>query len=453
MGITFDEAITLQSFVPKSWIDIITFNSSTANNHSLNTLLIKLFFLSKNESLFFARLPNVFAFAFYLFFAYKICHKHLASFVGIICFLTLILNPFILDFFSIARGYGLGLGFQMASLYFLFTYIKEEKIRACFYALLLAGFSVLSNFSMLNYWIALFLVINILPLSSRFNISLKQSIKNSLFVLVPLVVILYSPLKVLITSKTLYYGGHNNFHNDTLYSLSKYTLYSQEYIHTADVILDIFLILLFLSFVISIYYYRKLFSIRNITLLVLLLSAFSIILQFYLFGTPYLTDRTALFFIPLLMFSLFLSVNDFKKKWYGKSLLCIFSFCMILNFSIHMNLHKTIIWYFNSRTTTILHSLNEIGKKENRKIKIDCSWPFGLPMEYYLDKGIYPFVENARYNNHKKDYYLYLDQEIDKVYYDLNESKAKFSGFDYKIFKHFEDEFIYVYQIGDPIKK
>ncbi len=109
---TFDEVTTSQLVQGSQWSDF----GLTANNHLLNALLIKglLSTFSPSELIF--RLPNVLAAAIYLFYAYKL-GKLLMKNQPWIPLVLLTSMPFLLDFFSLARGYGLALGFCLASIY------------------------------------------------------------------------------------------------------------------------------------------------------------------------------------------------------------------------------------------------------------------------------------------------------------------------------------------------
>jgi uncharacterized membrane protein len=146
LGITYDEVWTINVFVQHSFMHILNYTPSDANNHIINTLLIKLFYAFGNKSLFVARLPNVLAFAMYLYFGYKLTYKYFSPLLGLSCFLLLLLNPFLLDFFSIARGYGLSLSFLLASIYFTLNYFFDRNSLNVWKALVFAALAVLSNF-------------------------------------------------------------------------------------------------------------------------------------------------------------------------------------------------------------------------------------------------------------------------------------------------------------------
>ncbi|MES2513525.1 MAG: glycosyltransferase family 39 protein, partial [Bacteroidota bacterium] len=167
MDITYDEAWTITDFASLDVWGIITYEPCDANNHMINTLLIKLFFLSGSDSLFVARLPNVLACILYIYFTYKIVNKHLSPVMALGCYLLLLLNPFVLDFFSIARGYGLSMGFLIASLYYMISYVNEHKTSQVLWTIAFGILTVLSNFSTLNYWLVFCLVINLIALFNK----------------------------------------------------------------------------------------------------------------------------------------------------------------------------------------------------------------------------------------------------------------------------------------------
>jgi len=167
VGITYDEVWTIYEFVPQTVKNIFAYNPCDANNHIINTLAVKFLFYIFGESIFVARLPNFFAFFLFLFYAYKISNKYLSEFNGVLCFCLLIVNPFLLDFFSLARGYGISMGFLLPSIYYLLEFIEYQNPIKSFNALLFGGIATITNFSMLNYYLILLLVIFIIMLFSK----------------------------------------------------------------------------------------------------------------------------------------------------------------------------------------------------------------------------------------------------------------------------------------------
>ncbi len=422
LDITYDEARTLKEFVPETVMHIINYTPCDANNHIVNTLLIKLLFGLGNHSLFIARLPNVLASVVYLIYAYRLCKENLSPGVGYCCFLLLVLNPFVLDFFSIARGYGLCLAFELGSLYFTLQYLKSHHSRHWLLALICGTVAVLSNFSALVYWLALVLTVNVFAIFKK-ECNAKTIAIYTFGVAVTLASILYEPIRKMLENGSLYYGGKIGFYHDTLGSLAQYSLYNPGSTPLSYIVLNVFLLLLGVVVTFSFVRNRALYAPRSLVLTVTGLCILSVVVQHYLFGTRYLIDRTALFFYPLLILILCFSIGTFS----GKSSMAIIISVVVafsFNFFRNVNLHKTVIWHFDSRTTEILSLLNETGKSANRKMKIDYSWPFRSSIDYYVQHGHYPFVEVARPGvgmddavNPNADYYIFLTHSMENVGY------------------------------------
>jgi len=157
---TPDEAGTLRKFVSTNILAVFSFGS--ANNHFLNTLLTKFFYALAGPSEFALRLPNLLAYVVFLIFAFLLLERFVESRLLVVCgFLLLNLNPYVLDFFSLSRGYGLSLGFLMAGLYFFFSFLEETTsakqggLRDLYLSLTAVSLAVLSNFVMLNIYLSL----------------------------------------------------------------------------------------------------------------------------------------------------------------------------------------------------------------------------------------------------------------------------------------------------------
>jgi hypothetical protein len=423
-GITYDEAWTISTSVPMKPIDILINPACDANNHILNTILIKFFFHFGLNSLFFARLPNVLSFVVYLFFAYKITSGFLSVRTGFITFLLLILNPFLLDFFSLARGYGISMACLAGSLYYLFVLFREQSKSA--YSFLSLGWAllgVLANLSMLNYYLALACVIGIYSLI----IFRKEVVKILLVILamsVFLTLLIWKPTTLMMKTGHLYYGGNIGFYQDTLVSLAKYTMYSPEVSGIILVSLNVFLALFAISVLLSFRKGQTPDNPRNIILSLLLLSAGSVILQHILFNNLYLIDRAALFFYPLAILALCFSIDQIKYRWISTAVSGVLIVAFGLNFLFHCNFYKTATWYFDAHTREILGIINNDGKAKRTVQKVDFSWPFQSSIGYYCRKSAYPYIEIVQDPVHRGalnpgfDYYLYLSRSLEKVGYD-----------------------------------
>ncbi len=168
--LTYDEAASYIRYVDTSTPSVFDtsalsiFNFEVATNHFLNTLLTKLCDVVAGGSEIVLRLPSVVGYAMFLGFSLLILHRSVRPAIATPGFLLLNLNPYVLDFFSLSRGYGLSLGFLMGSLFYLFKFLDhpprgEGAPRDVSRSLACALGAVMSNFAMLNVWLSLVIVL------------------------------------------------------------------------------------------------------------------------------------------------------------------------------------------------------------------------------------------------------------------------------------------------------
>jgi hypothetical protein len=115
-SITFDEAVTYDAFVVGPLSN--AFTGYNANNHVLFTALAKISTRAFGISELSLRLPSVAAGAIYFAVIFSLCRLLFGR--GAIFSVTvaaLALNPFVLDFLSAARGYGVALALFMMAFY------------------------------------------------------------------------------------------------------------------------------------------------------------------------------------------------------------------------------------------------------------------------------------------------------------------------------------------------
>jgi hypothetical protein len=451
---TFDEVWTIEGFASQDYIDILNYTPCDANNHLLNTLLIKLIFSLGIKNLFFARIPNFIALIGYLFFSYKISNFLHRPFKFIL-FVLLLMNPFLLDFFSLARGYGLGICFQTASIFYLFLFVKTQRLKYNIVSLISASLASLSNFSQLNCWFAILLaIIAVIVFSDKIN-KTKFFIYNTITILI-FILIIYEPLRKLVGGGHLYYGGNDNFYSDTLISLTKYTQYSSVNNTFTHIVLIVFLLCLLISLVFLVKKNLKnkctFLTIENILFFIVFVSIASPIVQHYFLGTLYLIDRTALFYYPLLILLLCFCLSLYDGA-IQKITLSIVTAFLFLNFIFSANFYKTALWYFDSHTQDILTQINEEGIRKNKTLFIDFSWPFQSSFNYYYDKN--KTYSNMKIVNNKEkrgevapktDYYIYLKTSLEKVGYEADKQKILAYKNDTLLF--YKTEGIYVFKMN-----
>jgi hypothetical protein len=109
LSITIDEALTWTWHVSGEWGRIVLFRTpgEADNNHVLYTLLAKLSVALFGLSELALRLPSLLGFACFLVGSNLILLRVVPGWRQVLGVLALGLNPYVIDYFSVARGYGL----------------------------------------------------------------------------------------------------------------------------------------------------------------------------------------------------------------------------------------------------------------------------------------------------------------------------------------------------------
>ena len=123
-SIVHDEALTFELYLARGtrWI----FKYYDANNHFLNTLLMRATVWVFGVHEWSMRLPALAGAGLYFAAVYRLCTRTLRTTAGALLATALLtLNPFILDLMVAARGYGLALAFWMWALIWLIEFVGD----------------------------------------------------------------------------------------------------------------------------------------------------------------------------------------------------------------------------------------------------------------------------------------------------------------------------------------
>lgn len=398
---THDEAFTYTRYVHQSFFDILSFNHPYLNNHILNTLLMKyseMFFGKHELSL---RLPAILAFVLYSVFIVLWSLRNFPTLLLPI-YLLFTLNPYLLDFFCLARGYGLSIGFLMASIYYLTTYFKTKKTKYLVLHHIVVLLAIFSNFSMLNYFVVSFIVFNLIELIQHYkkdnsfkSFSFFTVNRINFICVIGYVVFLFEPIRRLSTITLLDFGGKQGFLSDTVTSLIEDLFYDCAI--SSNVILIIKAIIV-VVFVFSLFGLVKIFFVKKHTEFInnynMVFVSFIIIgmllisiVQHVIIGNDYYVHRFAIFYYPLFI-ALFCVVSfyliDVKLM---KTHICIFSIVVIaLMFNLYKNHSLTYYkdWKWDMNTNLIVKQIMQ-EKKEypNKNIRLGCNWLFEPTINFY----------------------------------------------------------------------
>jgi hypothetical protein len=147
-SVEHDEGVTYVLFLSGPFSDVWT--KYNANNHILNSFLCRISTGVFGLSEFTLRLPSLLGGALYFVAAYRLMCATLRDGPPFLLGVSLLsLNPFVLDYLSAARGYGMGSAFLLWAIYFSLQLILRDFEKRTFWKLgLSAGLAVGANLTL-----------------------------------------------------------------------------------------------------------------------------------------------------------------------------------------------------------------------------------------------------------------------------------------------------------------
>lgn len=429
-SLTFDECWSYQDYAKASWADLWAYSKPTANHHLLNSILMKLSLNTFGLSEFSLRLPNVLAHAVYLWFVLRILRHLPQGWLMVVGFVLLNLDPYVLDFFSLARGYGLALAATMASLSGLATYLQSARLRHLSASLAWAVVAVLANFSLLHFFLALLLVLAVATAwqTRQRHSKAKESLSFfgvraavAIALSIVLTLLIQAPIRQLLGQAQFYYGGKEGIWADTLTRFAYNFIYRIDYWKYDVMAIKILLASLFL--LMPLVYWLAARKSEDQTrdnpglffFLLLLLPAFSSSAQHHLTGANYLHDRTALFFHPLFHIALLYLLYTLQQlRWSRKfrSLPLIvastFACLYLLNANHSLNLSHSLEWRYDACTKSMLQDLQALHDSNPKdKVKLGISWQFRLSINFYRERYQIDWLQPVTAKGCEGDYDYY----------------------------------------------
>ncbi len=398
---THDESYTYNFYVHSSFMDILSHKNSYTNNHLLNTLLMKYSEMLFGSSELALRLPNLImylVFCVYLFLLFKRSDPWLRLSV----FIIIIANVGLIDFFGLARGYGISIGFMVMSLYHLVqSFYSKNKIHLLLFNLA-ALMAILGNFTLLDYYLAAILTFNCIKFYEYRFVSKKQFNfydvnKINLLLFLFMFIVLYEPVRRVVTFNQFDFGGTTGFMNDTLQALV-ITVFSHTHIGAVETVIIKALILLLLTIPLliimkQIYNRKTEFFEENKPLIIvnlILIAIFvEIIMQHLLLKTDYLIGRFALFLFPLFIINMgFFLEYSLKFKVRNGILTAGILVAMLSasNFYRHADLYSCAEWGYDMETKNAMKALTAWHEQDGTKqenVKLGINWLFEPAINFY----------------------------------------------------------------------
>jgi hypothetical protein len=389
LSFTWDEAYSFLEFVRNGIILPAKYEQMSANNHLLNTALDVLLYNGFGNSEIVLRIPSLIAHLLFLYFTYRLVHDFSSPFLAVASFVLINFNPYLLDFFSLSRGYGMSIALMTGSVYFLYRFIHSRSAKHASGVIIFATLATLANFVLLNFMVVIFGMLFLLCLKEK---RMKNFIGAMILPLVIMVVSLSFIIPVIFHLKAagaLFYGGNKGFWTDTFSTIVNRYFYELNYSYWLQRIAKGGIIIVMtiagaLSVKTLIHRTSKPGDVFLATLFGLLFfCGLSTIVQHYLLGTLYLQERTALFLLVLfcIMFA-FLSERTLPSKKYHTWLYCLFAVIAVLHFARAANFRYVLEWKWDADIKEMLSDLGRIEVVPAGKQNVSL----GIPLE--MDQGI-----------------------------------------------------------------
>lgn len=446
LSFTHDESI---SFQLSSGVD--TF-ARTPNNHILNTLLMKFFGSFAGKSELALRMPNVLAFVLYCMAGLAIIRNLKKPMLSVFFMAILVLNTLMLEFFGLARGYGLSLGLSMAGFYCMFMLGNQglplKKYLVYFVLALVFGqLAVYANLSALNLHAAMLAVL-VLGLVPYLKFTFAGKNKNKVILIFTGIVLLdfvaLAPAISMLAhlqeiNELSVFGGSGGLMGTTVTSLISTFFY---YEHYTPRIFSMVLIAVTCIFAIGglwvlLNLLRKRFDNLSRTFLVLSLLLLAPVLQNYFFKIPFPVDRTALLYFPLFsLLFIFLvaeAVSLTRIKLVRTVIVAILigvTSLIAYNSYKNSNVIYTYLWRYDTHNRQMLEMIAEdrqvSGKQDS--VKVSCIWIFEPAINYYRISRKYDWMMAADREGFKKDadYFICLAENLNQLPGDSLRVLAKF---------------------------
>lgn len=302
-----DEIVTMWSYVVH-WNPFPNQGNVDANNHFLLSLLAGAFIrLFNSDSMFVMRLGSVLAFPIYFWSLFRLnflFQQKWNFFAMLMLFST---SAFLIEFFSLARGYGLASAFLVFSLQqtALYFYLGKKRVLlgACMGWLL----AVYSSLTLLPFALLGVLLLLLFTLKRRFFIWLVPILLSAAALAY---FVQYSFL--LKELGKLYYGGTDGFFVNTVETLTFY-LWNCKSVWLNGVLTLLFCFIMFVA-IRSFWKVKDVFEPSFIFSLFLFAGVVSILVQHWLFGVNFPEDRTAIYLVIFFFGALTFAIDEFTAR-------------------------------------------------------------------------------------------------------------------------------------------
>lgn len=386
LAFTLDEGTTWVMYGAPSGLFPDHPDINLANHHLLNTWLMKLSAYIFGTSEFALRLPNVLGGILYLGMALLMAIRF-SPVQSVLFFITVTCHPYVLQYFSLARGYGLAMAFLLSGVYFSWRYWQETKSKNLMVFCVLVMFAAaLSNLTVVDF---------ILPFSALQLLILlfHRNHRNNVHALIlftgisGLGLLAWFHGNYLEEYGALHWGGSTGIWEDTVSSICAHLLYDASYSLNVRALVKLFLYISFGVILFGAIWSAIRRTERNV-LLPLLTASLILTLAFMFFlnywrGTLFPIGRTGLFLVPLFIITLNFALHFFSARLKAAVMIysSVFSLALLAHLFVNANFYQTMEWNYEADIKKTALDLHVLDPKGNQTLYTD--WLLDGSMNYY----------------------------------------------------------------------
>ena len=405
-----------------------------ANNHLLNTFLYQISIAIFGHHTWSIRLPNVLGHLLFLVYSIQLIKLYKPVLpIALASFFIINGNPYLLDFFSLARGYGLSVSMAMISIFYLLRFEQSKQINAVFVGFFFGMLAVMANFVAFNFWMGICVAFSIMLLVLKLNdaISWKRLFSIISIPLVGSAILIAALIKPI---QFLEETGDFGFGMPTLISglktMVQNSFYGALYLgqSTFEIALWAYVMVMLFAIGLAIYFLIKNDS-RELSRhfvfisLVLFCCLFIMQIQNLALGTQFPDHRKTVTWILISSLTLFyllliLEKVNLKNRWITPISGVLVSFAMIYHLFRVGNLTYSLEWFYDMSTKSVVEFLEENIPEDQQPAMLAANWVFTPTLLYYHDIMNIKSFEPSGYSNEitadeKVSYYYIFDTDFD----------------------------------------
>lgn len=352
-----------------------------SNNHLLNTQLMRLANAVFGPWEWSLRLPNVLSFLVFLHATSLILKRSKYRWSALIGVVVIVLNPFMLEFFSLARGYGLSIAFSTLAFAKLIEGRRPDgDLNRSHFAVVIYSFlAVLSNLNAINFVLLLFFWVVVDQ--ARFARRWKRSHMVLGLMMAAVIGLTIGALLVLRSNNDLLFGAPSYY--AAFIRTARVFIYVDDQPIWFTEIIGVGVGLLFVSIAAIVCVRRRFTSDLAVALSLLIGIPIGWVLEHIIFGANLPQGRLLLNVLPVMGFVIFFFV-DGRGHWSNKVIGGFLTLMYILNFGLSLNVSTTHKWPDSSKTKEAITYVGEIVRDWEQPATLERFNIYRNSTNYYI---------------------------------------------------------------------